>query len=234
MSENILDVIKKSQLAYLHHGARSNEKLRSLHGKFANDIAQRTAGRLKVNSLGYGPEKEETVEGIFYPKKVDILISDRSGKPKAAIALKFVMSNYSQNANNYFESSLGETTNIREAGVPCFQVLVLPERLPYFDQSKRITKWENITKRNISKYIKLSRENPQLKPHVPNKLLFLFINFQEPREGTVVNFETYKQFYLQNQSAPTYIHNASFDFGNSLIFNDYERFIDEVVRVAME
>jgi hypothetical protein len=78
----------------------------------------------------------------------------------------------------------------------------------------------------------LSKENPKTNPHVPDKLLFLFINFPEPREGTVFNFETYKQYYTQNQTAPTFIDNDAFDFGNSLIFNDYDKFIEEIITVV--
>lgn len=36
----------------------------------------------------------------------------------AVINVKMVMSNYSQNKNNYFESMLGETANLRSAGGP--------------------------------------------------------------------------------------------------------------------
>lgn len=63
--------------------------------------------------------KEMKLDGRYIDKVVDITILKNS-KPIAGIGVKFVMQNYSQNSNNYFENMLGETANIRCANIPYF------------------------------------------------------------------------------------------------------------------
>ena len=173
-----LEVLKKSFLVYLKTGARSNEKLKVLHGAISADINNRLNDRkYVVSSLGYGIGKEKTIDGRYINKAVDITISE-SGKAIAGIAVKFVMSNYSQNSNNYFENMLGETANIRAAQIPYFQIFIIPDRLPYFDKKRNITKWETITEHNLEKYIKLSNDNVDSFMHTPNKTLVFIIHLQ--------------------------------------------------------
>ena len=68
------------------------------------------------------------MSGRYMEKRVDIVVL-KDEKDIAGIGVKFVMSNYSQNSNNYFENMLGETANIRAGKKKYFQVLLLPERL---------------------------------------------------------------------------------------------------------
>ena len=68
------------------------------------------------------------------------------------------MSNYSQNSNNYFENMLGETANIRSAGKPYIQMVILPSKVPYFKKGGELGHMEIISKHNLSKYIKLSHD----------------------------------------------------------------------------
>ena len=76
-------------------------------------------------------------------KAVDIAVC-QDNKVLAAVGFKFVMSNYKQNSNNYFENMLGETANIRCNNIPYFQILVIPKELPYFDENGEIKTWEEI------------------------------------------------------------------------------------------
>ena len=62
--------------------------------------------------------------GRYINKNVDIVIYKRT--VIAGIGVKFVMQNYSQNSNNYFENMLGETANIRSKNIPYFQIFVIP------------------------------------------------------------------------------------------------------------
>ena len=92
-NQKFLTVVRDSFKKFLETGSRSNEKLKILHGAIANDLLQR---------LG----NEETIDGRYLDKKVDITIL-KDGNPIAGIGVKFVMQNYSQNSNNYFENMLG-------------------------------------------------------------------------------------------------------------------------------
>lgn len=114
MSKNdkFLEIINKAFKKFLVTGARSNEKLKILHGEIASQIQAKLGDNYTVKSLGFGDEKEYTMSGRYNPKVVDITIL-KDGVDLGGVAVKFVMNNYSQNSNNYFENMLGETANIR-------------------------------------------------------------------------------------------------------------------------
>ena len=157
---------------------------------------------------------------------VDITIKNNY-QAIAGIAVKFVMSNYFQNSNNYFENMLGETSNIRCNQKLYFQILIIPEKLPYFDNNGKITKWEIIDKHHLKKYIKLSQDDKKQFFHTPDKTLLCIINISEPKIE-IKTKQDYINYYLHNDSS-IQLSNKQFNFDNAVIFNDYEKFINKVV-----
>src|SRR5215204_6011897 len=101
-------------------------------------------------------------------KRVDIAIT-KGEEIVAGLGVKFIMSNYSQNSNNYFENMLGETANIRTNNILYFQIVICFVRSPYFykeENKERIIK--NIEKVNLThleKYHFLSQDNTQTYLH---------------------------------------------------------------------
>lgn len=86
--------------------SRSTAKLKPLHGAIAEDLAQRLGDAYIIKSQGYGDDSEAVIRGRYINKKVDITVVEKeSAKPVAGVAVKFVMQNYSQNSNNYFEGT---------------------------------------------------------------------------------------------------------------------------------
>jgi hypothetical protein len=61
--------------------------------------------------------KEATVQGKYYPKDIDIAVM-KDDKAIFCLSIKFITSNYKQNANNYFENIMGETANIQANQIP--------------------------------------------------------------------------------------------------------------------
>ena len=163
-NEQFLKVLEKSFSVYLQTNSRSNQKLKALHGAISEDLLHRLDEGYSVSSLGYGDGKEKSITGRYMSKVVDIAVFDGL-LPIAGIAVKYVMSNYSQNSNNYFENMLGETANIRAVRIPYYQILVIPDCLPYFDKNGKIKKWDHISANNLSKYAALSKDNVDIFPH---------------------------------------------------------------------
>lgn len=224
-----LAVLKQAFLVYLKTSARSNKKLEVLHGAISKDIAERlNDSRYEVFSLGNGIGKEHKIYGRYVEKTVDITIAENK-TPIAGIAVKFVMSNYSQNSVNYFENMLGETANIRAAKIPYFQIFVIPDKIPYFDKDGTIKGWEKITEHNLKKYIKLSEDNIDSFLHTPNKTLVFIVHIRntDNDEGLSDKVE-YKDFYLNHDFEMT-VSPLTFDFGNAIVYNDYDTFIQKVV-----
>lgn len=231
-NQTFLNVLKQSFLTYLQTHARSNEKLKVLHGQIAKDIDNKIKDKntdktvYTVSALGFGNGKEEKIQGRYIEKMVDITIKNNN-QSIAGMAVKYVMSNYFQNSNNYFENMLGETANIRSAKRKYFQLLIIPEKLPYFDKNGKITKWEVIDEYHLIKYIKLSQDNTETFYHTPDKTFLCVVNISEPKTE-IKTKQDYINYYLSHDFS-IQLSNKQFNFDCGVIFNDYEKFINKVV-----
>ena len=228
-NNQFLQITKQSFLKFLKTHSRSNKKLIVLHGAIAKDIEDKLGNEYKIKSLGLGEGKEGKLDGRYMEKTVDILIS-KNGNDLAGIGVKFVMNNYSQNSNNYFENMLGETANIRTNNKDYFQILILPDEMPYYNNRGIITKWEKLTAHNIDKYIALSKDNTGIFFHTPVKTLLFIIKFPNCDHDAITTKTKYKRYYLnQISDSPIQLStNINSEFGNTIILNNYEIFIEKI------
>ncbi|MCZ2127190.1 MAG: hypothetical protein LC099_05370 [Anaerolineales bacterium] len=224
---DFLKIAAKSFVKYLMTGARSNEKLKILHGALADDLYKRLGKPYSISALGYGKEKEEIISGRYMSKTVDITVS-ANDEQVAGFGVKFVMSNYAQNSNNYFESMLGETANLRAANKPYFQIFIIPQKLPYFDKFGKIVKWEIITNHNLAKYAALSKDNTDIFFHTPVKTFLCILEFPKCDERKIINKKTFEKFYLNlGEEMPIQYYAPNLQFGNAIILNDYNQFANK-------
>lgn len=231
-NENFIKAISTSFNEFLKSGtSRSTRKLAPLHGSIAEDLQEKLGEEYTIRSQGIGEGKEAVIEGRYMDKRVDITIL-RHDKPVAGIAVKFVMQNYSQNSNNYFENMLGETANIRTTRIPYFQIFIIFDQLPYYKRQGEIQKWEAFTAHNAEKYVKLSQDNPDLFFHTPNKTLLFIVHLQEP-ETDIKNQAAYIQYYQSRPCPIRLSDNHIVDLGNSVIYNDYAAFLDKVYHTIL-
>jgi hypothetical protein len=138
------------------------------------------------------------------------------------------MQNYSQNSNNYFEMMLGQTANMRTMDIPCFQIIVLFENVPYFKDNNGIEKVEILTTHNLEKYIRLSNDNEQTYFHSPNKTLLIILKCDKINSSIIGMTKSQYFQLLQNDCNISY-SNKVFNFGDLVIYNDYEKFIKKVI-----
>src|SRR2546423_3792879 len=120
LNQKFLKCLERSFLEYLKGGARSNAKLKILHPCIAGDLKNFLSNKYQIYSLDEKHGKEKTIRGRYMEKRVDIAVM-KEKRPVAGIGIKFIMSNYRQNTNNYFENMLGETANIRTNNILYFQ-----------------------------------------------------------------------------------------------------------------
>lgn len=207
--------------------SRSNEKLKILHWAIAKDLQKNLWDIYSINALGFREWQEKDIQWKYMNKKVDITIS-KSWYPIAGMAIKFVMQNYSQNSNNYFENMLWETANIRCVNIPYFQIFIIPEKLPYYENNGKLKKWESFSEHHVSKYRVLSYDNSNVFFHTPTKTLLTVIKLPEP-ENSVSNKEEYINFYQNIDINLEYSGALDSSFSQSIIYNDYEIFLQKVV-----
>ncbi|MGZ9800417.1 hypothetical protein ACXYRK_01735 [Mycoplasma sp. AC1221] len=240
MNNKILEILKESFVSYIINGSRSNRKLRILHSQIAKDIFNKLKQLkdkndiYKVVSLDLKDGKEEKICGRYMDKTVDILIK-KNDVNFAAVGVKFIMSNFKQNKNNYFENLLGEVANIRSANIPYYQILFIPEKLPYFSKNAGIIKkWETVTENDLIKYRILGKDNTKIYFHSPEKIFIGIIDFNYDNID-FKDYETFSTFFLDIKhnnkfsfsKIPSYDKNTQAD--SNLIINDYELFIQKVV-----
>ena len=229
-NNDFLNVLKTSFVRCLETSERSNEKLKILHPYITKDLCDLLgADKFLFYSLGFEDGREACVKGRYMDKKVDITIKDKqTNEDIAGVAVKFVMSNYSQNSNNYFENMLGETSNIRSNNIPYFQIFCIFDTLPYYNKKGSIKKWEQISEHNINKYLKLSKDNTDYYYHTPNKTLLYIIHLTPDIRDRIKTKNDYKNYYLNNNFSVVNSQ-LNFPFGNTVIYNDYKTFIEKVV-----
>ena len=227
---NFLGYLHQSFQEYAQHGGRSTKKLADIHGGIARDLHQHLpTADYEVHSMGYGEGKEKTLPGYYMNKRVDITVL-RNHVAVAAVGVKFVMSNYQQNAANYFENMLGETANLRVNDIPYYQILAMPDAAPYFqrDETKTIKRWETLTEAKLDRYTRLSNTN-QAYLHTPTTMLMYIVSTgadtATPPITNAAGFETYIQnphFHVtpSTRVTPT--------FGPRVVLNDYERFLRQL------
>ena len=227
-NNDFLSVISNSFRSFIINGgtSRSTAKLKPLHGAIAKDLQGRLGNSYKVISQGYGVDKEASIKGRYIDKKVDITIT-KQNKTVAGFAIKFVMQNYSQNSNNYFENMLGETANIRSNRIPYFHIFIILDNLPYYNSKHVIQKWETFTAHNARKYIVLSHDDENAFYHTPDKTLIFVVHPPKGRE--IHNKEDYDNFYSINPETLSLADTKFEKLGDSVILNDYETFIDKSV-----
>lgn len=227
-NQEFLTVVGNSFKKFLQTGSRSNEKLKILHGAIAKDLKERLGIGYMVCSLGIGNGKEEKLDGRYIDKVVDITIK-KGQKSIAGIGVKFVMQNYSQNSNNYFENMLGETANIRCANIPYFQIFIIPDMLPYYNKQGLLQKWEEFTVHNAIKYLTLSEDNIQTSIHTPTKTLLFVVHLPEIKRP-IVGKSDYVDYYENQTDFVVKESKTEYgEFSSAVIYNDYEDFIDKVV-----
>lgn len=171
-----INAVKRSFENYKSSGARSTEKLKPIHAFFAKTLDKIFEQKCQVHSLGTGL-KELTVEGKYYPKNIDITVCQLD-KPVFCLGIKFVTSNYKQNANNYFENMMGETANVQAMNELHYaHAIILRYKTPYYTKSGDIKKIETISEKDIRKYLKLAFDSKQA--HQPFGIGVLIVDIDE-------------------------------------------------------
>lgn len=155
---NNLDKILQSSIKeYFTHGPRSNKKLIPIHNFIKESIEKKLDcdNKITCHSL---PESEISVNGKYYKKKVDICVKNKNSI-YGCISVKFIMSNYSQNKNNYFENLIGELYNLKKNGLIQWFILITFDDIPYYNIKNEIKKYEQITHQSSEYYNNLVRDN---------------------------------------------------------------------------
>lgn len=163
LEKRMLAAVTDSYERYKEAGPRSNKKLFPLHGWVCEEIQLVLGDGYVIRSVQSGGERN--IDGKYYSKNVDVSV-EFNGHVVGVVNVKFVMSNYRQNANNYFENQLGETANLRRSNIAYGHLNLFTHPIPYFNREGELETEQHLNDADIKKYSLLSEDHTY--PHAPN------------------------------------------------------------------
>ena len=181
LETRFLAAVQESHRRMLERGVRSTHRIRALHGWVMNELGATLRSDYELHGQSDDADsKEKSVDGWYYPKKVDVSVI-RGEKVVGVVSVKFVNSNYKQNANNYFEQQMGETANLRRKNIVFGHIFCLTDPIPYYNKQGEATRFDNIRDADIAKYYKLSTDH--MHAHAPDiqALVVLGLDVEERR-----------------------------------------------------
>ncbi len=206
-----------------------------MHGAIAKDVKERLGEDFSVKAQGFEAGKEVCIDGRYYPKKVDITV-EKGERAVAGYSVKVVVRNYAQNSNNYFENMLGETANIRVQDIPYFQIFIVLEKMPYYQNGEKLKKYDVVSQRNMDKYLKLSKDKANIYHHTPDKTLVVVIKLKEEENCHFANGKEYNEYYkkhVKDDDLMEYSTKIEDNFGDGVILNDYADFIERTYHLIL-
>lgn len=127
------------------------------------------------------------------------------------------------------ENLLRETANIRSNNIPYFQIFIIPDELPYYKSGGKFDHWEQFTPHNVEKYLTLSKDNIEHFFHSPTKTLLFVVTLPKITKS-INNKDEYIKHYLSLKKIKVKLSQNDYGkFHNSVVYNDYETYIEKVV-----
>ena len=166
LERRFLDAMQRSYQKVLERGPRSNEKTKILHGWVQDELRRELDAEYAFTGQTPTSGTEATVSGMYYDKRVDILIT-RDGQELGVVSIKFVISSYRKNAINYFEQQIGEIANLRRKNIVYGNLFCVTNPMPRLSNGK-ITGFERLAERDIQHYIRLRDDYEHV--HSPDEM----------------------------------------------------------------
>jgi hypothetical protein len=184
--------VDQSLLQVFQYGRKSPRRVKHIHYWVRNYIQTRLGNNYRCYS--YHPhlkadDKEIRVAGRFYPKNSDITICNKDEDVLGVISVKFIMSNYKQNANNYFESMIGECYNLKANNIKYGHIMICPYLVPYYNNQCGLKYIEKLNNKDITKYAEL---NDSTTVHKPDMLSFNVLKIKN-KDGIISNPDLFNQ-----------------------------------------
>lgn len=167
VERRFLEAARLSYRMVALRGPRSNAKIKVLHGWVQDELRRELTDDYVFTGLTPDGGREARVDGMYYGKDVDILAT-RDGQELGVVSVKFVISNYWQNAVNYFEQQIGETANLRRRNIVYGNLFCLTDPIPYNRSGGGVARYERLRERDVQRYAKLRADHEHA--HSPDEM----------------------------------------------------------------
>ena len=116
-------------------------------------------------------------------------------------------------------------------------MFIIFEKVPYYENGGKFKKYDIISAHNLDKYLALSKDDPSIFFHAPDKTLVVLIKLKEKALNYYFrNSDDYADYYRSviNDSDLMYYSSKINDaFDDSVIYNNYEDFIKRTYHIIM-
>lgn len=182
--------IQNAYSAYKTYGCRSNKKTKIIHEYIKDHINKSSCGlyaktEVKVSCSNHSGTKRHDI--VVYTKK--------NNKMMAIIPVKFIMSNFKQNKNNYLENLVGECylTKQSNPGIKIIPINIIFNQMPYFTKNKKIKKIERFDPSIIDTYKKICHQD------IFDDSIFYIINHDPVSKSIIKNNTFINEFTSLNK-----------------------------------
>jgi hypothetical protein len=139
-----INLISETNEIYMNSGAnsRSSKKVDKLHNYFKNELESILENpdysvRLEQQIKYHNDSGQKKCDIVLYYKNIPIVI----------FPLKYIMTGYNKNKNNYWENMVGETTLLKYSNpnINIIPINIILNKIPDRDGTGTIKKFEEIT-----------------------------------------------------------------------------------------
>lgn len=108
---------------------------------------------------------------------------------------------------------------------------------PYYENGGKFKKYDVISAHNLDKYLALSKDDPSIFFHTPDKTLVVLIKLKEKALNYYFrNSDDYADYYrsvINDSDLMCYSSKINDAFDYSVIYNNYEDFIKRTYHIIM-
>ena len=163
INESFLEAINKGYKNYSIHGARSNQKIRPIHGRIGEVLEKMLPKEegYEIEALGLTDSEGQTPMSNGHMKNTDIRIC-QNNIIKGFIEVKCAMSSYGKNKQNYQENMIGECAMVKDClnedgnEIPVWYMSIIPQHVPNVDNNGKIVSIETFNEEDALSYQKLA------------------------------------------------------------------------------
>jgi hypothetical protein len=153
-SKKFLETVDLAFDAYFKYGARSSKKVDILHNYFKECISASLTGtdflvKTEQNVDACNPSGKKKCDIIVYKKKVPVIV----------FPVKFIVTSYNKNKNNYFENLIGDSTILKKKNpkLIIIPINIIGNKVPNLTGNLKIKNFEV-----VSKTFKINKSFPEL------------------------------------------------------------------------
>jgi hypothetical protein len=155
-SKKFLETVDSAFEAYFKYGARSSKKVDILHNYFKECISASLMGKdfsvkTEQNVNACNPSGKKKCDIVVYYKNIPVIV----------FPVKFIVTSYNKNKNNYFENLIGDSTILKKKNpkLIIIPINIIGNKVPNLTGNLKIKNFEVL---NYSKTFKINKSFPEL------------------------------------------------------------------------